>query len=134
MSKPKTKAKSPVNRPTVAAKSRTAPKSKPAIKKESTLGAEEQSVSESPKNTGIAVQLHAPSARDVCVAGTFNGWNAGADPLSRGDGGEWRRELPLPVGRYEYLFVVDGTWIPDPAAPESVPNEFGGMNSVLSVN
>jgi hypothetical protein len=32
------------------------------------------------------------------------------------------------------LFVVDGTWLPDPAAREAAPNPFGGWNSVLSVN
>jgi len=29
--------------------------------------------------------------------------------------------------------VVDGKWIPDPLAPESVPNPFGGRNSILHV-
>jgi 1,4-alpha-glucan branching enzyme len=83
---------------------------------------------------GVTIRVHAPSAHHVYVAGTFNGWNAGAHPLSPAEGGEWRGVLPLPVGRYEYLFVVDGTWIPDPSANENVPNEYGGWNSVLSVN
>jgi len=37
-------------------------------------------------------------------------------------------------GRYEYLFVVDGQWLPDPNAKESVANPFGGRNSVLRVS
>jgi hypothetical protein len=36
-------------------------------------------------------------------------------------------------GRHEYLFVVDGQWLPDPKAKESVQNPFGGRNSVLVV-
>ena len=48
--------------------------------------------------------------------------------------GKWITELMLPPGRYEYLFVVDGVWLPDPAAAETVPNPYGGRNSVLTVS
>ena len=48
--------------------------------------------------------------------------------------GRWVKELALPPGDYEYRFVVDGAWIPDPLAKETVPNPFGEMNSVLKVN
>ena len=34
---------------------------------------------------------------------------------------------------YEYCLVVDGRWMPDPQARETVPNPFGGRNSVLKV-
>ena len=43
------------------------------------------------------------------------------------------KEAFLPPGNYEYCFVVDGEWIPDPLARESVPNPFGGRNSILNV-
>ena len=46
---------------------------------------------------------------------------------------KWAKELWLPAGRYEYLFVVDGRWITDPKARDYVPNPFGGCNSVLQV-
>ena len=39
----------------------------------------------------------------------------------------------LTPGTYEYCLVVDGHWMPDPLARESVPNPFGGRNSVLNV-
>jgi hypothetical protein len=35
---------------------------------------------------------------------------------------------------YEYCLVVDGQWIPDPKAKETVGNPFGGRNSVLTVS
>jgi hypothetical protein len=28
---------------------------------------------------------------------------------------------------------ADGHWVPDPLAQETVPNPFGGMNSILKV-
>jgi len=47
--------------------------------------------------------------------------------------GQWLKEAFLPPGKYEYCLVVDGQWMPDPLARESVPNPFGGSNSVLNV-
>jgi hypothetical protein len=51
-------------------------------------------------------------------------------PMGRG---KWAKELALPPGRYEYRFVIDGQWVDDPAANETVPNPFGGSNAVLVV-
>ncbi|MBI5801787.1 MAG: glycoside hydrolase family 13 [Verrucomicrobia bacterium] len=82
----------------------------------------------------VALKLRAPAAKEVFVAGSFNGWQVGVTPLRPAQGGEWQGELKLTPGRYEYLFVVDGTWLADPTAPEAAPNPFGGWNSVLSVN
>jgi 5'-AMP-activated protein kinase regulatory beta subunit len=52
--------------------------------------------------------------------------------LAMGEG-RWVKELVLPPGRYEYLFVVDGRWQPDPGSAERVANPFGGENGVLVV-
>jgi 1,4-alpha-glucan branching enzyme len=79
------------------------------------------------------LRLVAPAARQVYVAGSFNNWHAAALPLQP-CGGEWVGEVKLAPGRYEYLFVVDGKWLPDPGAAEKVPNPFGGFNSLLSVS
>ena len=43
------------------------------------------------------------------------------------------KETVLPPGTYEYCLVVDGHWIADPLAVETVPNPFGGRNSLLKV-
>jgi 1,4-alpha-glucan branching enzyme len=82
----------------------------------------------------VALMLRAPAAKEVFVAGSFNGWHVGATPLHAAKNGEWKGELQLTPGRYEYLFVVDGCWLPDPAAPEAAANPFGGWNSVISVS
>ena len=80
---------------------------------------------------GVSLCLVQPDAGEVFVAGCFNDWQPAQTPLKPAGQGKWVVELPLAPGRYEYLFVVDGTWIPDPNATESVPNPFGGKNSVL---
>jgi hypothetical protein len=46
----------------------------------------------------------------------------------------WTVDLTLAPGAYEYLFVVDGCWRPDPNATETTPNPFGEHNAVLRVN
>jgi len=75
-----------------------------------------------------------PNAQSVSVAGDFNGWNPGHTTLERSDGGIWTVTLPLKPGRYEYMFVIDGTqWIADPLAPEDAGDGFGAKNAVLDV-
>jgi len=74
-----------------------------------------------------------PTAATVCVAGTFNDWQPAVGPMRRVADGRWLEETALPPGTYEYRLVVDGQWMPDPLATESVPNPFGGSNSILKV-
>ena len=74
-----------------------------------------------------------PTARTVCVAGSFNDWHAEAKPMHSVGDGRWLKETVLPAGTYEYCLVVDGQWMPDPLARETVPNPFGGRNSLLKV-
>lgn len=72
-------------------------------------------------------------AESVSVAGSFNNWDAAANPLRRVEGDRWSIEMKLPKGRHEYLFVVDGQWMSDPRCKQSVPNPHGGENSVLVI-
>lgn len=71
--------------------------------------------------------------KQVTVAGTFNGWNKGANPLKRGsDGRTWTLTKNLPVGKHYYKFVLnDETWITDPAAKKNEDDGNGNINSVL---
>lgn len=82
----------------------------------------------------VSFELVKPDAKRVCVAGTFNDWKPEAAPLAPAGNGRWAADLPVKPGRYEYLFVVDGQWLPDPNAKESVQNPFGGRNSVFGVS
>jgi 1,4-alpha-glucan branching enzyme len=79
----------------------------------------------------VSFELVKADAQKVCVAGSFNEWQPDQTPLVPVGNGRWVANLPVKPGRYEYLFVVDGNWIPDPNAKETVQNPFGGQNSVL---
>jgi len=76
------------------------------------------------------IDAHADS---VCLAGTFNDWHPNATPLTQTGPGEWKADLQLAPGRYEYVLIVDGCWRLDPHREEKVENPFGGLNSVLTV-
>jgi 1,4-alpha-glucan branching enzyme len=76
----------------------------------------------------------APRASKVSLVGDFNAWDATKSPLVRvPNSGLWKVTLPLPAGRHEYQFVVDGTWLPDPGAPVAGDDGFGRTNSVRIV-
>jgi 1,4-alpha-glucan branching enzyme len=83
--------------------------------------------------TAVGLQCHAPEAKSLFVAGTFNDWRPDATPLQPQTSGLWTVELELAPGDYEYLFVVDGCWRLDPGANKTAPNPFGGRNAVLRV-
>ena len=88
----------------------------------------------------VKVSCHAPDAKAVFVAGTFNAWTPDATPLHRDADGHWKATLQLPPGHQEFKFVVDGEWCCEPGCeheykgcPKCCANEFGTMNRVLEV-
>ena len=86
-----------------------------------------------PKLMPVCFECDHPTAMEVCIAGTFNDWQPEARRMRPVGSGYWRDEAHLLPGTYEYCLVVDGEWMPDPLARETVPNPFGGWNSVLTV-
>lgn len=77
--------------------------------------------------------LHAPDAGEVFLAGDFNDWNPKQYSMRKFKTGNCTKKLKLKPGRYEYKFVVDGSWWTDPANPERSSTEFGSENSVIRV-
>ena len=75
------------------------------------------------------------TARSVSVAGSFNQWSATSHPLAGGArAGSWTIVVPLPVGEYAFMYVVDGTrWVTPPHAEEYVDDGFGSRNGVVVV-
>jgi anti-sigma factor RsiW len=83
----------------------------------------------------VTLNLHAPQAHHVTVAGTFNKWKVDANVLKKGENGLWTINIPLKPGSYTYMFVVDGkAWVSDPNAQSYDDDGFGQKNSVLRVN
>lgn len=82
----------------------------------------------------VRLELNAPQARSVQIAGDFNDWVPDASTtLQRNMDGTWQGTFRLPEGQYEYKFLMDGTWVNDPANPKKVANVFGTTNDVLAV-
>lgn len=81
----------------------------------------------------VTFVLLEPAARQVWVSGDFNDWSHDKAPMKRHDDGHWEASTELTPGRYEYKFIVDGEWIPDPLATEQVWNRHGTLNSVIQV-
>jgi 1,4-alpha-glucan branching enzyme len=86
-----------------------------------------------PQMVPVRFDFTDPAAKLVCIAGTFNNWQPESKTLHSTGVGNWWKETTLKPGTYEYCLVVDGKYIPDPLAKGSVPNPFGGRNSILTV-
>jgi 1,4-alpha-glucan branching enzyme len=71
-------------------------------------------------------------AREVALAGDFNGWTP-STALKRFEDGAWTVILELLPGEYQYRLVVDGQWRDHADAQRRVPNPFGTENCVLIV-
>ncbi|MCJ7752021.1 MAG: glycogen-binding domain-containing protein [Armatimonadetes bacterium] len=82
----------------------------------------------------LLFSLLARNAKDVRLVGDFTDWETKPiimdrmKPRSRTFGAV----VDLPPGTYQYKFIVDGEWVEDPKA-DSVPNDFGTGNSVITV-
>jgi 1,4-alpha-glucan branching enzyme len=53
--------------------------------------------------------------------------------MKRDHEGIWKLKTPLPPGRYEYKFYVDGNWFEGSTGKEQVLNPFGTQNFVLEI-
>ena len=111
-------AKKPTEKKTVAAKPR---KAKAAAKKQAT-------------KVVVVFTVHAEKGKKVCLAGDFNGWDPSAKKMAfKARAGIYTASVKLAPGTYQYKFVVDGVWCADPENVNTVPNDQGTFNSVITV-
>ena len=68
----------------------------------------------------------------VCLSGEFNDWDPAGIRMSRRNG-SFRKRMELPHGDFQYKFIVDGRWQPDPEAAKQVANDMGSVNSVVTL-
>jgi len=75
-------------------------------------------------------------AQAAAVLGEFNGWNADLHPMERRKDGSFSATVTVETGRpYRFRYLLDGRhWTNDEAADALVPNQFGGEDSVLSLD
>ena len=80
--------------------------------------------------------LLAPEAKKVALVGSFNGWAEEAIKMKMSDGtGFWSVDVPLKVGEYTFMYLVDETrWVTPPAAEDFVTDGFGQTNGVVIVH
>jgi 1,4-alpha-glucan branching enzyme len=82
----------------------------------------------------VGFQVTVEPGSEVFLAGSFNNWNPRQYRMRDNPGsGHSKTTLVLPPGRYEYKFVVNGDWRADPNCAESMPNDQGSQNSVITV-
>jgi 1,4-alpha-glucan branching enzyme len=82
---------------------------------------------------GLAFDHPTLPAGEVLLAGDFNGWQPDRHVRLLQYPGGWEKRLHAAPGRYEYKFVLEGTWTPDPWNPRHVFNPHGTENSVIEV-
>lgn len=87
-----------------------------------------------PRLSDVTLKLNLPGAKDVFVAGEFNGWRADASSaMANSNNGTWSVRMKLKPGQYRYRFVVDGKWMADPANPTTEINPYGEYDSLLTI-
>ncbi len=84
------------------------------------------------KRRRVKFQIRAEENSKVSIAGTFNGWNPDKHILKK-KGDMFELNVLLEPGQYQYKFVVNGIWCVDPERPDWSPNEYGSLNSVVTV-
>jgi serine protease AprX len=87
------------------------------------------------ENGRLLFVYHDDTANSVALAGDFNSWERSATPLSKDASGLWFAEIETPAaGRYQYKFIVDERrWVEDPSNGMKQPDNYGGLNSVLTI-
>ena len=82
----------------------------------------------------VTFTVHAEKGKAVYVAGEFNGWDPAAKKMAyKARRGVYEATVNLKPGTYQYKFVIDGVWCADPQNAESVANDQGTFNSIITV-
>lgn len=82
----------------------------------------------------VTFTLHADKGKAVYLAGEFNDWNPSAKKMTyKARSGIYAVSVNLAPGTYQYKFVVDGLWCADPQNADSIANDQGTFNSVITV-
>lgn len=87
-----------------------------------------------PVAKAVTFTVHADKGKAVYLAGEFNKWDPSAKKMAyKARSGVYAASVKLVPGVYQYKFVIDGTWCADPENVNSVQNDQGTFNSVITV-
>ena len=82
----------------------------------------------------VSFVFTAPAGKNVSLAGSFNDWEQDAQPMNySAAAGAYCCDLQLKCGTYEYKLVIDGEWMTDPDNQNFAANDFGTLNSIITV-
>jgi 1,4-alpha-glucan branching enzyme len=76
----------------------------------------------------------APKAKQVYLAGDFNGWNPELSPMVRQPDGAWLLQMWLHHWHHQYRFLVDGKPLLDPKASGTARDLNGERASLIAVS
>ena len=101
-----------------------------------TLGSllEAEGLLQPPAEREIVFKMEAPEDAMVQIAGDFNEWTPESLHFTESQGRPlWHKSITLRPGSYEYKYLVDGSWVTDPANDNAVDDAYGGINSVITL-
>lgn len=87
--------------------------------------------SSAPRPVSLVAKVN--GAQEVIVTGVFTGWAKDRVKMRKVGTDQWRADLQLAPGDYQYRLIVDGKWQDHPEATKRTANPFGTENCVLSV-
>ena len=84
----------------------------------------------------ITFYYYDPTAREVALIGSFNGWQSKDGDMVQIRPGLWEGILDAPSpGTYSYKFLIDRSrWTHDPENPLRIEDGFGGFNSLITID
>jgi hypothetical protein len=77
--------------------------------------------------------IYQPEAKQIELTGSFTNWRA--LPMEAvGSSGYWELRLDIPEGEHRFSYIIDGDQrLPDPTVPSREKDDFGGANSILTI-
>ena len=82
----------------------------------------------------VTFEFEDAPGKEVFLAGSFNNWQIEKELKDRENSGIYRCQLRLLPGEYQYKFIVNGNWCLDAENPNFTTNNFGTLNSLLTVS
>lgn len=86
-----------------------------------------------PARRSVSFSCTDAPGKEIFVAGSFSNWEPKHRMTDCDGSGQYSCRIMLAPGEYQYKFVVDGEWRLDAANPNFVPNDYGTLNSLLTV-